>query len=232
MTTLPIARRPEEVATRTFDWGTIKWLVTPHLDEGADLTTGEVIVYPGKGHAPHVHPHEQEVIYVVSGEGVQTVGEDGEPFPIREGDAVYIPANTLHSTYNTIWRPLRLVVVYTPGGAETGLDALPDAKILEPGVAPAVLGERDGVLVGVDPEPGSSRDGLPGPARPSLRQSRLGRGEGLGQHGPALCAGLRGPADQGDGDELVDHGGGQVHGLAQLRQAADPLGAAPEPAAT
>src|SRR5665647_615525 len=92
MTTLPIARRPEEVATRTFDWGTIKWLVTPHLDEGADLTTGEVIVYPGKGHAPHVHPHEQEVIYVVSGEGVQTVGEDGEPFPIREGDAVSIPA--------------------------------------------------------------------------------------------------------------------------------------------
>lgn len=136
MTTLPIARRPEEVATRTFEWGTIKWLVTPHLDAGADLTTGEVIVYPGKGHAPHVHPHEQEVIYVISGEGVQTVGEDGEPFAIREGDAVYVPANTLHSTYNTIWRPLRLVVVYTPGGAETGLDELPDARILEPGVAP------------------------------------------------------------------------------------------------
>ena len=32
-------------------------------------------------------------------------------------------------------RPLRLVVVYTPGGAETGLDQLPDARILEPGVA-------------------------------------------------------------------------------------------------
>lgn len=61
---------------------------------------------------------------------------NGTPFPIREGDAVYIPANTLHSTYNTTWRPLRLVVVYTPGGAETGLDGLPDARILEPGSAP------------------------------------------------------------------------------------------------
>lgn len=129
-------RRPDEVPTRTFDWGSIKWLVTPHLDQGAGLTTGEVIIQPGKGHAPHVHPAEEEVIYVISGEGEQTVGEAAEAFPIREGDAVYIPANTLHSTYNTTWRPLRLVVVYTPGGAETGLDDLPDARILDPGTPP------------------------------------------------------------------------------------------------
>lgn len=129
-------RRPDEVPTRTFDWGSIKWLVTPHLDQGAGLTTGEVIIQPGKGHAPHVHPAEEEVIYVISGEGEQTVGEAAEAFPIREGDAVYIPANTLHSTYNTTWRPLRLVVVYTPGGAETGLDELPDARILDPGTPP------------------------------------------------------------------------------------------------
>lgn len=135
-------RRPEDVPTRVFDWGTIKWLVTPHLDEGAGLTTGEVIVYPGQGHAPHVHPGEEEVIYVISGEGTQTVGEDAEAFPIKAGDAVYIPANTVHSTYNTTWSPLRLVVVYTPGGAETGLDGLPDARILEPGVQPAWKQDR------------------------------------------------------------------------------------------
>lgn len=51
MTTISAGRRPEEVPTRVFDWGTIKWLVTPHLDEGAGLTTGEVIIYPGQGHA-------------------------------------------------------------------------------------------------------------------------------------------------------------------------------------
>jgi quercetin dioxygenase-like cupin family protein len=115
--------------------GTNKWLVTPHLEPGVGLKTGAVIIYPGKGHDPHSHPGEEEVIYVVSGEGEQTVG-DGPAFAIREGDAVYVPRDTIHSTYNTTWRPLRLVVVYTPGGAETGLDALPDARILEPGVAP------------------------------------------------------------------------------------------------
>jgi quercetin dioxygenase-like cupin family protein len=130
-----MTRKPDDVVTRVFDWGTIKWLVTPHLDEGAGLTTGEVIIYPGQGHAPHQHPGEEEVIYVISGKGSQTVG-DGEPFDIQEGDAIYIPRDTLHSTYNTTWSPLRLVVVYTPGGAETGLDGLPDARILPAGEAP------------------------------------------------------------------------------------------------
>lgn len=131
-------RTPDDVQTRVFDWGTIKWLVTPHLDDGAGLTTGEVIVYPGQGHAPHRHPGEEEVIYVISGKGVQTVGEEDaeEKFSIAEGDVVYIPVNVLHSTYNTTWSPLRLVVVYTPGGAETMLDSLPGARILEPGQAP------------------------------------------------------------------------------------------------
>jgi len=130
-----MSRKPDDVQTRAFDWGTIKWLVTPHLDEGAGLTTGEVIIYPGQGHAPHQHPGEEEVIYVISGKGSQTVG-DGEAFDIAEGDAIYIPRDTLHSTYNTTWSPLRLVVVYTPGGAETGLDGLPDARILPAGEAP------------------------------------------------------------------------------------------------
>ena len=49
-------------------------------------------MYPGKGHAPHVHPDEEEVIYVISGEGTQTVGDGTPAFPIKEGDAVYIPA--------------------------------------------------------------------------------------------------------------------------------------------
>jgi oxalate decarboxylase/phosphoglucose isomerase-like protein (cupin superfamily) len=142
MTAALTGRRPDEVPTRVLDWGTIKWLVTPHLDPGAGLTTGEVIVYPGQGHAPHVHPNEEEVIYVISGEGTQTVGDGTPGFPIKAGDAVYIPANTLHSTYNTMWQPLRLIVIYTPGGAETQIDELPDARILEPGVAPAWKQDR------------------------------------------------------------------------------------------
>jgi len=129
-------RKPDDVETRVLDWGTIKWLVTPDLDEGVGLTTGEVIVYPGRGHAPHRHPGEEEVLYVISGKAEQTVGEGTDSFAIGEGDVVYIPTNVLHSTYNTTWSPLRLIVVYTPGGAERVLDSLPGTRVLRPGEAP------------------------------------------------------------------------------------------------
>lgn len=130
-----MTRRPDDVETRTFDWGTIKWLVSPDLDSGAGLTTGEVIIYPGKGHARHTHPTAEEVIYVISGEGEQTVGDD-DAFAVTEGDAIYIPRDTPHSTFNTTWRPMRLLVVYTPGGEEKALDGAPDVRILEPGTVP------------------------------------------------------------------------------------------------
>ena len=47
-------------------------------------------------------------------------------FQVAEGDTVYIPMGTMHSTVNTDWRALRLIVTYTPGGEEQVLTALPD----------------------------------------------------------------------------------------------------------
>ncbi|MFB4311291.1 cupin domain-containing protein [Actinomadura sp. GTD37] len=126
---------PGDVTTMTFDWGSIKWFVTPSSVEGASSTLGEVIVNPGKGHARHNHPGAEEVIYVISGEATQMV-DDGEPFPIREGDAVHIPKGAWHSTHNATWRPLRLIVTYTPGGEEKSLEGAPDFCVHEAGAVP------------------------------------------------------------------------------------------------
>ncbi|WP_433476934.1 cupin domain-containing protein [Spirillospora sp. CA-142024] len=126
---------PGDVTTMTFDWGSIKWFVTPSTVPGAGSTLGEVIVNPGKGHARHNHPNAEEVIYVISGEAAQMV-DDGQPFPFREGDTVHIPKGVWHSTYNTTWRPLRLIVTYTPGGEEKALEAAPDYCLHQPGAVP------------------------------------------------------------------------------------------------
>ncbi|WP_242891543.1 cupin domain-containing protein [Actinomadura litoris] len=126
---------PGDVATMTFDWGSIKWFVTPTGVPGASSTFGEVIVNPGEGHARHHHPGAEEIIYVVSGEATQMV-DDGEPFTIREGDAVHIPKGAWHSTYNETWRPLRLIVTYTPGGEEKALEAAPDHRRHDAGTTP------------------------------------------------------------------------------------------------
>ncbi|MEU7898123.1 cupin domain-containing protein [Nonomuraea sp. NPDC049152] len=124
---------PSQVPTMTFDWGSIKWFVTPAAIPGAGSTLGEVIVNPGRGHARHNHPNAEEIIYVISGEAMQMV-DDREPFPIREGDTVHIPAGAFHSTFNTTWRPLRLIVTYTPGGEERALEGAPDYCLHAPDV--------------------------------------------------------------------------------------------------
>jgi oxalate decarboxylase/phosphoglucose isomerase-like protein (cupin superfamily) len=129
---------PGNLTTMTFDWGSIKWFVTPYAIQGAGSSLGEVIVNPGKGHARHNHPDAEEVIYVISGEAKQMV-DDGEPFAIKEGDAVHIPKGVYHSTFNTTWRPLRLIVTYTPGGEEKALEAAPDYRLHDAGTTPEWL---------------------------------------------------------------------------------------------
>ncbi|MGI5271313.1 cupin domain-containing protein [Nonomuraea sp. CA-218870] len=126
---------PDAVPTMTFDWGSIKWFVTPDAVAGAGGTFGEVIVNPGMGHARHNHPESEEILYVISGEARQMVA-DGEEFIIREGEAVHIPAGVFHSTYNTTWRPLRLIVTYTPGGAEKALTEAPGFRVHPAGDIP------------------------------------------------------------------------------------------------
>ena len=129
---------PNSVPTQTFEWGAIKWLVTPDATPGAKLTIGEVILLPGQGHARHNHPESEEILYVLSGEGEQMLdaGEERR-FPVRAGDAIYVETAQFHSTVNRSWQPMRLLAVYNPGGAEKALAELPDFRELEPGGLPA-----------------------------------------------------------------------------------------------
>jgi len=124
--------------TETFEWGLIKWTVTPERTPDASLTFGEVILLPGKGHERHNHPEAEEILYVLSGTGEQTVdtANGGEPFGVRSGDTVHVPTGVFHSTVNTGWAPLRLLALYSPGGAEKALRELPDFEEIPPGEPP------------------------------------------------------------------------------------------------
>lgn len=115
------------IPTHSFDWGLIKWFVSPDRIDGANVTFGEVVLLPGKGHDRHNHPDSEEILYILSGEGVQTIG-DGDPFPVKAGDIIYIPTAVFHSTYNAGWDAMRLLAFYNPGGAEKGLTELPDFR--------------------------------------------------------------------------------------------------------
>lgn len=125
-----------QLPTDQFDWGVIKWLVTPGDPEGSTMTLGEVVLLPGKGHDRHNHPEAEEILYVLTGQGQQMVA-DGEPFDVRAGDVIYIPTGIFHSTLNTGWETMRLIALYNPGGAEQALRGLPDYRQVPAGTPPA-----------------------------------------------------------------------------------------------
>lgn len=126
---------PGNIPTQTFDWGAIKWYVAPGMTTRASMTLGEVVLLPGHGHERHNHPNSEEVLYVLSGEGEQML-DDGESFPVRAGDTIYVPTAVFHSTHNTGWSPLRILAIYNPGGPEKDLEGLPDFKQLKAGDHP------------------------------------------------------------------------------------------------
>jgi oxalate decarboxylase/phosphoglucose isomerase-like protein (cupin superfamily) len=130
----------DSVSTQLFDWGRIKWRVSPDEQPGASMTFGDVVLYPGKGHDRHEHPDADEIIYVIAGTGEQMIN-DVTPFPIAAGDVFYIPRGVFHSTKNIGWSTLHLVVVYNPGGAERALRDLPDFREIEAGRAVSITNE-------------------------------------------------------------------------------------------
>jgi oxalate decarboxylase/phosphoglucose isomerase-like protein (cupin superfamily) len=128
---------PNSVPTQTFEWGAIKWFVTPDGTPGAGITFGEVMLLPGKGHDRHNHPTSEEILYILSGEGEQMVNDEA-PFPIKAGDTIYIPTAVFHSTRNTSWEPMRLLALYNPGGPEKVLETLPDFQEIPAGQLPSI----------------------------------------------------------------------------------------------
>ena len=130
---------PDDVETQVFPWGTIKWLSEPRVTNAQSFSTGIVLLAPGKGHTRHNHPGVEEILYVISGEGIQMV-EDPEGRPVRQeikaGMLVHIPADVYHETINTSWEALKLVAIYAPHGPEAFLRSLPECVIVPAGQLP------------------------------------------------------------------------------------------------
>jgi oxalate decarboxylase/phosphoglucose isomerase-like protein (cupin superfamily) len=122
----------DDVETLAFDWGKVKILSEPALTGAERFSFGMVVLEPGKGHARHNHPGAEEIIFVMSGEGEQMI-DDQPPIHVCPGACIYIPADIYHSTLNTGWEPMRLLIVYAPAGPERVLRELPECRVLPPG---------------------------------------------------------------------------------------------------
>ncbi len=100
----------DDVETWVLPWGKIKLLSEPN----DDMTVAIVDCFPGTGHERHNHSGSPEVLFVLEGEGEQTIEVEGkiEKQKIKKGDLVTIPSEAFHSTINAGTAPLTLVAIY------------------------------------------------------------------------------------------------------------------------
>lgn len=72
----------------------------------------EEILPPGCAVTPHHHREIEEIYYIVSGQGLMTVGD--ETHEVEAGDAVYVPRGHRHTLTNTGIQPITLLVACGP----------------------------------------------------------------------------------------------------------------------
>jgi mannose-6-phosphate isomerase-like protein (cupin superfamily) len=103
----------EEVPFRQVDWGLTKDLVGPE-QMGAEHIRVKITEYlPGYSHKLHVHPTQEEVIFVLEGRGITETRED--KIEIGPGSVAFVPAGVHHATTNlSLTEPLRAVIVKSP----------------------------------------------------------------------------------------------------------------------
>ena len=112
-------RAADEIVRDEYDWGTFAAISSP-ADGAERIMTVEATFLPGKSHAFHRHPNQEEVIYVLSGEIEQWV--EDERRTLCAGDAVVIPAAVVHASYNVSDGEAKIIAILSPCVGEAGYE--------------------------------------------------------------------------------------------------------------
>jgi len=105
--------KEDEIAFEKVAWGLTKELVNPQIAGAKKMKVKITEWLPGHVHKKHVHPDQEEVIFVLSGKGMAETG-DGKK-EIGPGTVVFVGAGESHTTWNlSATESLRAVVIKAP----------------------------------------------------------------------------------------------------------------------
>lgn len=92
--------------------GIHRWFSRQDITGSEDLIVTQVDVKPGEGHPFHYHPTMDEVIYIISGTAEQWLEKQSRT--LTGGEAVYIPKEMVHATYNRGNDTLSFLAILSP----------------------------------------------------------------------------------------------------------------------
>ena len=152
-----IARRRESAAPVPASPGSHPFLACS-ADTGGAVECALVSLNPGEGPPLHLHPDQDEALYLIEGQVCLQIGE--ALHPLQAGDFAFIPSGTAHTLANVGPMPARAVQFFTPGGlaafCRDVLEAAPEALAqagacfaseAQPAVGPPLCPDRARSLV-------------------------------------------------------------------------------------
>lgn len=90
-----------------------KHIIGPDILGAKNMSFGTAVFHPhGKEAPPHSHPLEEEIIYIIEGEGKIVINEVSEP--LNPGVCIYIPPTAKHQLINTGSTPMKVLYVFSP----------------------------------------------------------------------------------------------------------------------
>lgn len=115
----------DDVEMEEIEWGALGWLVQPSsVPDAKHLTAIRVHINPGQGHDFHIHPDQDEIIMLVSGQGETWIEEERKE--LKPGDLAFIPKDTVHATFvpEDAGEPSEFLVVLGPSVGPDGYEAV------------------------------------------------------------------------------------------------------------
>lgn len=102
----------DAIVSEKLDRGLHHWLSTPDLTASDQFISVRVEVEVGNGHPFHRHPDMEEIIYILSGSAEQWL--EDEKRILKKDEAVFIPEDVVHATYNAGDEPLIFLAILSP----------------------------------------------------------------------------------------------------------------------
>jgi quercetin dioxygenase-like cupin family protein len=111
MLTKKIVLEASEAIVEEFDWGQLSWYTGNRVGLSETMTLGRCIIKPGAQNPRHLHPNCEEVLHLISGEIVHSLGD--EFFKMQAGDTIAIPANIVHNAHNVGSEEAVMTIVFS-----------------------------------------------------------------------------------------------------------------------
>lgn len=117
-----IFSKRSELPVTSFDWGDNVLRLEPKTSGCTTMVVMDVTLGPGGMHNFHKHPHQDEILIVLSGSVTQYVGEQWKV--LQAGDSAYVARNTVHASFNDSNEATVIQVVLAPPSGESGYELI------------------------------------------------------------------------------------------------------------